>query len=323
MISLQQANVPGAGQPMLAASAWFIVGLALGVAPLWLDSGTLRLLTEWLCLLALAQMWNLLAGYTGLASMGQQGFVGLGAYALVALGLLAEWPLWAVGVAAPVAAALVAWPAGVLLFRLKGAYFAVGSWVVAEVLRLGVAAIPQVAGGSGISVAPLLNELDADMRFAMLFELAALAGLGSTVAVWWLLRSRWGLALRAVRDSEMAAETLGVSVPLVRWWVWLACAALSGFVGFVLFMAKLRVSPDTAFSIEWTTLMLFAVVVGGMGTVWGPVLGVAVYVGLREWLAEWGSGYLISLGVIIMAATLWLPDGLWGAIRRWRPLVRS
>jgi branched-chain amino acid transport system permease protein len=286
--------------------------------PWWLELAWLRLLTEGLCVLALAQMWNLLAGYTGLPSMGQQAFVGLGAYALVVFGLLAQWPLAAIVPAAALAGALLAVPAAALLFRLRGPYFAVGSWVVAEVFRLVVAAIPQVSGGSGISIAPLLTPFDPEDRSAWLLWSSAALGVGATAAVWGLLRSRWGLALRAVRDSEVAAETLGVRVSRVRWWVWVGCASFTSAVGAVLFLTKLRVSPDAAFSIEWTTLMLFAVVVGGIGTPWGPIVGVLIYFGLREWLGDLGSAYMVVLGLVIIAAVLWMPRGVLGWLPAWR-----
>jgi len=293
---------------------WFsglAVAVLLSSTPWWLEIGSIRLLTEMLCVLALAQMWNLLAGYTGLFSLGQQAFLGIGAYTLVAIGLLAEWPLWSVLLAAPVCGAVLAVPAGFLVFRLRGVYFAVGTWVVAEVVRLAVAAVPQMSGGSGVSVAALVSDFDPEVRTALLLLLSVAAGVGGTIVVRTLLSTRWGLALRAVRDSEIAAESLGVSVSQIRWWVWIGCAAFTAFVGSILFLMRLRVSPDSAFSIEWTTLMLFAVVVGGIGTAWGPVLGTALYFVLREWLADWGSGYLLLLGTIIIITTLIAPRGWW------------
>lgn len=289
---------------------WLGVLFAVGSAPAWMEMGSVRLITEWLCLLALAQMWNLLAGYTGLPSMGQQGFVGIGAYTLVALGLLAEWPIALIVPAAAIVAAVLAIPSGWLLFRLRGAHFAVGSWVLAEVFRLAVSAIPQMAGGSGVSVAPLLTDWEIEFRLTVLHVLATLLGVGATWMVWFLMRTRWGLALRAVRDAEQAAASLGVNVQHVRWGVWVGCAALTATVGVVIFLTRLRVSPDAAFSIEWTTLMLFAVVIGGIGTPWGPVLGSLVFIGLREWLSDTNTTYLIVLGWVIIAATLWLPRGL-------------
>ncbi|MDO9031928.1 MAG: branched-chain amino acid ABC transporter permease [Hydrogenophaga sp.] len=299
-----------------------VIGLCLllliASMPWWAERSTLRLGTEFLCVLALAQMWNLLAGYGGLASMGQQAFVGLGAYCLVVFGL--QWGLpvfWIVPVAG-VIGALVAVPTALVVFRLRGAYFAIGTWVVAEVFRLLITNLPQVSGGSGLSIAPLLSELDVEVRDAWSLWLALTLGAGGTMALYALLRSRWGLALTAVRDSEPASESLGVSVPRIKWMVYIAAGAASAMVGALLFITKLRVSPDAAFSMEWTSLMFFAVVIGGIGTLEGPILGALVYFALREWLSDQGSWYLIVLGLLTVAVVLWAPGGIWGALtRRW------
>ena len=299
-----------------------LVGLALVVLiasmPWWAERGTLRLTTEFLCVLALAQMWNLLAGYGGLASMGQQAFVGIGAYSLVVFGLMGGVPAFWIIPLAGVAGALLAIPTALVTFRLRGAYFAIGTWVMAEVFRLVVTNLPQVSGGSGLSIAPLLSEIDPDDRFAQSLWWALALGAGGTMALYALLRSRWGLALTAVRDSEVASETLGVSVPRIKWAVYIAAGGAAAMVGALLFITKLRVSPDAAFSMEWTSLMFFAVVIGGIGTLEGPILGALVFFGLREWLSDHGSWYLIVLGMLTVGIVLWAPGGLWGSLtRRW------
>jgi branched-chain amino acid transport system permease protein len=291
-----------------------LAGLALVVLiasmPWWAERSTLRLTTEFLCVLALAQMWNLLAGYGGLASMGQQAFVGIGAYALVVFGLMGGVPAFWIIPLAGVAGALLAIPTAMVTFRLRGAYFAIGTWVMAEVFRLVVTNLPQVSGGSGLSIAPLLSEIDPDDRFAQSLWWALALGAGGTMALYALLRSRWGLALTAVRDSEMASETLGVSVPRIKWAAYVAAAGGASMVGALLFITKLRVSPDAAFSMEWTSLMFFAVVIGGIGTLEGPILGALVYFVLREWLSVLG---VLTVGIVLRA-----PGGLWGSLtRRW------
>src|SRR5690242_21376146 len=124
----------------------------LAVAPYWGDRQTLRLLAEMFTFIALASLWNLLAGYAGLVSVGQQAFVGLGGYVLFALAMLLDVnPILAIFIAGPVGA-LVAVPVALLIFRLRGAYFAIGTWVVAEVFRLLASQISILGGGSGISL---------------------------------------------------------------------------------------------------------------------------------------------------------------------------
>jgi len=301
-----------------AAGIGVLILLTLACAPWWAERSSLRLITEFLCVLSLAQLWNLLAGYGGMASMGQQAYIGLGAYALVVLGLQGGVPPFWVVPLAGVLGALVAVPTARVVFRLRGAYLSIGTWVVAEVFRLFILNLPQVSGGSGVSIAPMLRGIDAETRDALSLWIALGLGAGTLLAMYALMRSRWGLALTAVRDSEPASESLGVDVPQVKWLVYVAGSAGVAMTGALIFITKLRVSPDAAFSMEWTTLMFFSVVIGGIGTLEGPLLGAIVYFLLRELLSDLGSAYLIALGALTVVVMLWAPQGLWGLIaKRW------
>jgi branched-chain amino acid transport system permease protein len=290
--------------------------LAAVSAPWWAERSTQRLLTEFLYTLALAQLWNLMAGYAGLLSVGQQGFIGLGGYCLVVMGL--DWGLnpFLIVPLAGVVAALVAIPTAAMLFRLRGAYFAVSTWVVAEVFRLLVANSASVGGGSGTSITRTVSGIPAWWRESTTLWLALALGAGATLAVYALLRSRHGLALTAVRDSEPAAESLGVSVPRMKWFVYVGSAAGCGMVGALIFITKLRIAPEAAFSLDWTAAMFFAVIIGGIGTIEGPIVGTLIYFVLRELLSDYGSWYLIVLGAVAVAFMLWLPRGVWGLVSR-------
>jgi branched-chain amino acid transport system permease protein len=288
--------------------------LAVISAPWWAERSSQRLLTEFLYVLALAQMWNLLAGYGGLLSVGQQGFIGIGGYCLVVLGLEFGVNPFLIVPLAGVVAALVAIPTAAVLFRLRGAYFAVGTWVVAEVFRLLVANTASVGGGSGTSITRTVMGIPAWWRESTTLWIALALGAGATLAVYFLLRSRHGLALTAVRDSEPAAESLGISVSRVKWFVYIASAAGCGMVGALIFITKLRISPEAAFSMDWTAAMFFVVIIGGIGTIEGPIIGTLVYFLLREFLSDYGSWYLIVLGSVAVAFMLWIPRGIWGLV---------
>jgi len=178
--------------------------ITLVLAPFWSDRQTLRLLAEVYAFVALASLWNLLAGYAGLVSVGQQAFVGLGGYLLFALVIVLDvHPVLAIFIAGPIAA-LIAIPVAALTFRLRGAYFAIGTWVVAEVFRLLASQISVLGGGSGISLPAAAVIAMAPTRQAREFEIYWLA-LALTVivlaAIVALLRSRHGLALTAIRDN--------------------------------------------------------------------------------------------------------------------------
>ena len=292
--------------------------VVLAAAPAWADRNTLRLLAELFTYLALASLWNLLAGYAGLVSVGQQAFVGFGGYLLFALAMLAGvHPIAAIFIAGPVAA-LLAVPVAALIFRLRGAYFAIGTWVVAEVFRLLASQISALGGGSGISLPAAVVIAMAPTRQMREFEIYWLA-LGLTVlvlaAIVILLRSRHGLALTALRDNEMAAQSNGIDVGRIKLIVYVLVAAGTAMVGALIFLMKLRISPDTAFSVnDWTAFVIFIVVVGGIGRIEGPVIGTVIFFVMRQTLSDLGSLYLLIMGAVAIVVMLAAPKGLWGLL---------
>jgi branched-chain amino acid transport system permease protein len=290
--------------------------VVLAAAPAWGGRQDLHLLAEFYGYVALASLWNLLAGYAGLVSVGQQAYVGLGAYALFALTILAGvHPLLAIPLAG-VIGAVVAVPVAGLIFRLRGHYFAIGTWVVAEVFRLLSSQLSALGGGSGISLPIGIVTSVGSSRQAREFIIYWLA-LAILVAVlgsiFLLLRSRYGLALTAIRDNELAARSNGVDATRVKLVVYVVTAFGTAIVGALVFLQKLRVSPDTAFSVnDWTAFVIFITVIGGIGRLEGPLIGTIVFFALREALAERGSLYLLMLGVVAIAVMLKAPKGIWG-----------
>ncbi len=294
----------------------------LAVAPWWGSTATLRLIGEMMVYLALASLWNLLAGYTGLVSVGQQAYVGLGAYMLVSLTmLLGIHPILAIPMAG-IAAVIIALPVGRLVFRLQGAYFAIGTWVVAEVFRLIAAQVTVLGGGSGVSLPASVMKSLSETKFwreATIYWLALILGVGAILLVYALLRSRTGLALTAIRDSEVASSSLGVKIDRVKYGVYVTAAGITAMVGALIVLQKLRISPDAAFSVnDWTAFVIFIVVIGGIGTIEGPIIGTIAYFLLREFLADLGSIYLLILGGLAIFVMLVAPKGIWGYVSaRW------
>ena len=292
--------------------------LALAAAPYWADRLSLRLFAEVFTFIALASLWNLLAGYAGLVSVGQQAYVGLGGYLLFALAMFAGIPpIPAILFAGPLSA-LVSIPIALLIFRLRGAYFAIGTWVVAEVFRLLASQISALGGGSGVSLPASIIIAMAPSRTMREFEIywlaltLMLAVLAGIIA---LLRSRHGLALTAIRDNEMAAQSNGIDVTRLKFAVYLLSACGTGMVGALIFLMKLRISPDTAFSVnDWTAYVIFIAVIGGIGRVEGPIVGTVVFFLLRQTLADLGSLYLLMMGAVAIGVMLWAPRGLWGVL---------
>src|SRR5580692_6477470 len=290
---------------------------ALVTMPWWSgDAGNMRLVGEMAYYLALAQLWNLLAGYAGLVSVGQQAFVGLGGYALFYLtGPMNMNVYLALLIAGPFAG-LIATPVSFAVFRLRGAYFAVGTWVVSEVFALLASLIAVLGAGSGLSLTPaILRQISPDRgtRDAILYLMLLAISVVVCAIVYLLLRSRHGLALTAIRDSEPASASLGVNTFRTKFIIYVATAACTGLIGALIFLQKLRISPEAGFSInDWTVVVIFMVVIGGIGTIEGPFIGMLVYITLRELLADYGTYYLILMGMIAIAVMLKAPLGIWG-----------
>jgi branched-chain amino acid transport system permease protein len=282
-------------------------------------------------MLALAQLWNLLAGCAGLISVGQQAFVGMGAYALFAFAVIAGLdPVLSIALSGAVAG-VVAIPAALIVFRLRGAYFAIGTWVVAEVCRLILAQVKQLGGGTGTSLPPEVASSMVGLDFVrnlfavrapaardiLSYWLALILAVGTFMLVYRLLRSRHGLALSAIGDSEAAAESAGVDVFRTKLFIYAVTAVATGMVGALIFFQKARISPDAAFSlIDWTAYVIFIVVIGGIGTMEGPIIGVVIFYLLQYYLSALGSWYLILLGGLAIILMLFAPAGVWGLISR-------
>ena len=315
--------------PRVAAAAVVIVVLALVLLPAFAGRNLIQDLIFLFYMLALAQCWNLLAGYAGLISVGQQAFVGLGGYLLFALTLLGGVnPLLAIPIAG-VVCALFALPTALIVFRLRGAYFAIGTWVVAEVYRLVFAQFKPLGGGTGKSLTPSATssvpgiewvKTVLDLRTPAARDIVsywtALALMVATLAfVYAVLRSRRGLALGAIRDHEAAAAGLGVDIYRVKLAVYVASAAMTGMIGALIYLQKARISPDAAFSVlDWTAYVIFITVIGGIGTMEGPVVGAIIFYLMQRYLADFGAYYLILLGTLGILVMLFAPKGLWGLV---------
>ena len=247
-------------------------------------------------------------------SIGQQAFIGLGSYVAVMVALQGGTSIYFAVPIAGLVSAVAAWAIAFLVFRLRGAYFAIGTWVVAELLRIVFSNTSSLGGGSGISITSALTGIGRWQREAYTLWIAVALGVGAAALVYGLLRSSEGLAFGAVRDSEPAAESLGVSVRKVKRSIYLISAAGCGMVGALMAISNLRVAPESAFSVDWTAVMFFAVVIGGIGTIEGPILGAIIYLVLRQSLAQFGGWYLIILGVSAVIVMRKAPRGIWGIL---------
>lgn len=307
-------STPASRSAAMASLALVAVAASL---PFWAESSWLREFVEIACYFIFAMMWNLLAGYGGMVSIGQQAFFGFGGYVMLMLGNFAGVnPFVAIPLAA-LATAGVAVPVSRIAFRLQGGYFAIGTWVIAEVFRLSFANASLVGGGSGTSLTALRG-IDKATRESTTYWMALACVVGSVALVYTFLRSKQGLALLAIRDNEMAAESQGVAVQRMKLAVYVVSALGAGLAGALYFVGNLRISPDAAFSVNWTAFAIFMVVIGGIGRIEGPIVGALIFWALNKAFSDYGSWYLLGLGLLAIVVTLFFKDGLWGWVQqRW------
>jgi branched-chain amino acid transport system permease protein len=209
---------------------------------------------------------------------------------------------------------LLAWPTSYLAFRLSGGYFAIGTWVIAEVVRLVITQIGAVGAGSGTSLTAF-SGIEPVYRIAYVYWVALTVAVVVILGVYLLMRSRLGLALTAIRDEPTAAASSGVAVTRAKRLVFVLAAVGCGLAGAVIVANTLRVQPGSIFNVDYSATMIFIVVIGGLGTIEGPILGAVVYYLLQDNLADLGNWYLVIVGAVAIAITLLAPKGLWGLTR--------
>lgn len=286
----------------------------LAYLPYAVYSGTTDTLVNLFILLTFATMWNLLAGYAGLVSVGQQAYIGLGAYIVLYVALQGFSPFVAIPLAA-IGCAAIALPVSLLVFRLRGGYFAIATWVVADAFQLLVGRSKTLGGGTGAGVAGL-SGTEPNLLTAYTYWAALAVAVIALAATYLVLRSRVGLVLTAVRDNEVGARSLGARVSRAKRMVYLVAAAGCGAGGALLAISQLNVQPSAVFSVQWSAQMIFVTVIGGIGSIEGPIIGTILFFALQQWLAQYGAWYLMILGGVAIAVALWTPRGLWGLLSR-------
>ncbi len=303
---------------LAVSGALFVV---LFLLPWWDSDGSLRVpLVAILYYLALAQMWNLLAGFAGLVSIGQQMFVGIGVYTLLSFAEDFGVDPYLSVLGAGAVAAVLSLPVAALAFRLRGGYFAIGTWVIAEVFRL-IALESDFLGGANVRTLTResLGGYSLDTRNTVTYLMALGLAAGATAIVVLVLRSRLGLALRSIRDNPEGARGLGVSVTRAKLVVWVIAAFWTGMTGAVILLQNPSTRAESSFSVlRWTALVVFIAVIGGVGSTTGPIIGVGVYWFMRELLEDADEWRFIILGLIAAAMAILAPRGVYGQIqKRW------
>jgi branched-chain amino acid transport system permease protein len=320
--SRSQAS-PMSGAPKFALERWtresgafgvavvIIVG-ALAVTPLVGSANVVDKLTTLFIYIILAAMWNALAGYAGLVSVGQQAFFGIGAYFAIRLSAHG-FPAYPSLMAGAIGAALLAIPISYFMLRLRGGEFSIGMWVLAEAMHLFVNQDPLIQGETGTSMISL-NAFPQAERLASNYWLALGSMLALLGAMFALLRSPFGATVQAIRDDEEAAGSVGVKVLATKRTVFVLAAFGCALAGALWLATSITFQPKTNFGVQWTAYMILMTLVGGLGTFEGPILGAVLFFVLQNEFGENGVWYMAGLGVVAILFALFLPRGLWGEV---------
>jgi branched-chain amino acid transport system permease protein len=297
------------------------VVVALAFAPVVLGENSQNNLIQLYFLVIMAMMWNALAGYGGMVSVGQQGFIGIGAYAAVFLSVQHGLNPYLSMLLATLIGGAIAVPVAAVVLWLRNGAFAIATWVVAEVFAILVSLDPNPAIGGGTGTSALLPFTlrytpEQRLHYTYWASLGAVAVLLLLLFV--LLRSRLGGSLQAIRDDEEAAASVGVRVLLGKGILFVVAGAGCAAAGTIILAWQLSVlplGPDSVFGINWTARMIFMVLVGGLGTFEGPIIGAIVLYLLQTYVSISGVWYFVMLGGVAIGFALLMPRGIWGTIQ--------
>ena len=249
----------------------------------------LNIITLMCLYMAMSQMWNLLGGYAGMLSLGMQAFIGIGGYSVIcALFGLAVSPA---------------------IFKMSGVYFAIGTWIIAEALNIFFSNWKFVGYAQDWSISTVFS-----LSNKQLYYTALIVAVLAVLVVFGLLRTKTGLALMAIRDSASAAETMGVELYKTKLKCYVIACFMMGLIGGAQYMQTAYINPSTGFSINWTIAMTFAVIIGGLGTMEGPIVGSVLYVIIVQIMYNYPGMSNIVLGIIAIVVIMVAPDGIMGTL---------
>jgi len=301
---LRNLNRSGRRQAVLVVLlAAVSISLPFWAGPFWMRVGTGIIMWA-----GLALSWNVICGYAGYISFGHVAFFGIGAYSTAILmqpdygwNFFATLPVGAV--IAGGLAAIIGWP----VLRLRGAYFAIATLALGEAIREFATVVPITGGSYGLS---LPVNVSSEFFYFVMLGATALAYL---VCIVLLEHSRFGYRVKAVRDSEIAARMQGINANLVKIQAFVLSAVIPAVLGGINAYWITFINPDSVLHTIFTDQMVVMVLLGGLGTIWGPALGAALlYMLDQQIVTHFGdsTSYLILLGVLVMLVVLILPNGL-------------
>ncbi len=303
--------------------------LALGIGPIVRHSPSLReTIYIILQVLVLAASLNILLGITGYVSFGHVVFFGLGGYVGLYLINAQSWPLWAAALSGGLASGLLAFLLGKAILRLRGAYFALATIGINEAMRAFANNFSPFGGPIGMTLNFKVYTGYGGAANALWLAYYALLAVALIAVIlnYTVKNSKFGLGLMAIREDEDAAEVMGVVTPDAKTWSFVLSAILPGVIGTLFFFKNGNIEPGDAFRLDYSIEMLVIVMLGGQGSVFGPILGAAGYESLRNFLLTnplFKNIQLSVAGALLLAIVLFIPAGAVGWLRRHIPILRK
>lgn len=269
----------------------------------------LNIITLMCLYMAMSQMWNLLGGYAGMLSLGMQAFIGIGGYSLTILSVNYGVNIYLAIIIGAVICALFGLAVSPAIFKMSGVYFAIGTWIIAEALNIFFSNWKFVGYAQDWGISTVFS-----LSNKQLYYTALIVAVLAVLVVFGLLRTKTGLALMAIRDSASAAETMGVELYKTKLKCYVIACFMMGLIGGAQYMQTAYINPSTGFSINWTIAMTFAVIIGGLGTMEGPIVGSVLYVIIVQIMYNYPGMSNIVLGIIAIVVIMVAPDGIMGTL---------
>jgi len=299
-----------------AALLWAVAAALTIAACFWLDNYWLRIWTSVLMYVAITQGLNVIVGFAGYHSFGNAAFFGTGAYGAAML-ITAGWPLWAALLGTTAGGALLALLLGPPLLRLKGHYFAIATVALNAALAELILNVGGWTGGAqGISLP--MSDMSPIALYRQVYLLMFGGAAAATLIVFWLSRSRFGYAVRASKDSEDGAKAMGINTTAVRVAAWMLSGAVTAYAGGVWAYWINFIEVGSAFDVSLSVKAYIMLLMGGMGSVVGPILGAAFFEVLATLVwSKFGALHNLMLGVLVCAVVLFVPRGVIIPMRRY------
>jgi len=287
----------------------FFLVLLLATVPFWGSEYLVYFCLLFCVHIALAQAWNLLIGYSGLFSLAQSAFIGLTGFTMAVMTSYYGVNIWITLLLGGLVSVLFALLMSLIIFRVRGIYFGIITLLFADALMLLSGNWAYIRYSQGMFIKP-----GHTVTANMIYFAACIIGVGSVALVYAILRSKLGLGLMAMRDDEVVSNATGVEIFRSKLYCFLIAAFISGISGGIYYTSQMFIMPQEAFALSWSVKMIFMVIIGGIGTIEGPILGAFVYVFLSQWLAEYFSVSMLFFGAIAIAVILIAPKGIMGTL---------